>query len=203
MEIANVRVRLSKDGSDVPRSDVTPAEAMFLHILHQANNGGLTFGDEFKHIKVIGQAMVDTGKQEKKVTKEAIPARMETIVISPAISQQGEVGKPGFVAAKDAVTKEVEVEPAKDEEFIMVPILRPRTDAEELRRLANLYSQALNKKSEPIINEVWPDKFNPKLPQTFKDIPWAVASASGIEPAAVNYATGQAMAEPIAAPKGK
>ena len=144
MEIANVRVRLSKDGSDVPKNDVTPAEAMFLHILHQANNGGLTFGDEFKHIKVIGQAMVQEGEK-----------------------------------------------------------LRPRTDAEELRRLANKYNQARNKKNEPIINEVWPDKFNPKLPQTFKDIPWATASASGIEPAAVNYATGQVMSEPVAASKGK
>jgi hypothetical protein len=56
MEIADVRVRLDKLGSDVPKSGVTPAEALILHVIHQANNGGSTFGEEMDKIKVTGEA---------------------------------------------------------------------------------------------------------------------------------------------------
>ena len=61
MEIANVRVRLTKVGSDVPLSNVTPAEAMLLHILHGPANGGSTFGEDFEKITVVGTAKVDEG----------------------------------------------------------------------------------------------------------------------------------------------
>lgn len=139
METATVRIVLNKVGSDVPKSDVTPAEAMFLHILHGPANGGKTFGEKMDNIKVDGTAMVSE-------------------------------------LDKDGKAK-----------------LRPRTDAEELTRLLSKYKQALNKKGEPIINEIWPDRFNPKLPQTFKELNWVQigAQAQGIEPAAVNYATGK------------
>jgi hypothetical protein len=52
MEMANVRLRLNKVGSDVPILGVTPFEAVLLHVLHQANNGGSTFGDEMNKIEV-------------------------------------------------------------------------------------------------------------------------------------------------------
>ena len=138
MEIANVRVRLTKVGSDVPLKDVTPAEALLLHILHGPSNGGLTFGDEFDKIEVVGTAQVV------------------------------ENGKP-----------------------------RPRKDAEELRRLLGKYNGARNNKNEPIINSIWPDKLNPKLPQTFKELDWQVIGSTGIETAAVNYATGGLVAQPL------
>jgi hypothetical protein len=136
MEIANVRVRLNKVGSDVPLKDVTPAEAMFLHILHGPSNGGLSFGEEFRHIEVVGKALVvENGKS------------------------------------------------------------RDRTDAEELRRLSAKYGQARDKDNKPILNSVWPDRLNPKLPATFKEIKWLEVGSLGIETAAVNYATG-ALATP-------
>jgi hypothetical protein len=154
MQIANVRLRLNKVGSDVPLKDVTPAEAMFLHILHGPSNGGSTFGEEFEKITVIGSA---------KVQGPATPAK-------PAV---GVPGQPGFVAAV----------PASDG-------LRDRTPAEEYRRLAARYNGARDKLNKPIIESIWPDRLNPKMPDTFKEIQWAEIAGTGIETAAVNYATG-------------
>ena len=131
MEIANTRVRLNKVGSDVPLNDITPAEAMLLHILHGAANGGSTFGEEFEKLTVTGTAKVKEGEK-----------------------------------------------------------LRDRTDAEELARLRAKYSMARNNKNEPIVNTVWPDRFNPKLPQKFSEIKWKELANAGVEVAAVNYATG-------------
>jgi hypothetical protein len=146
MEIANARLRLNKVGSDVPLVNITPAEAMFLHIIHGPSNGGSTFGEEFEKLTVVGTAKVQ---------------------VSPAVvDEDGKITKPA--------------------------VLRDRTDAEELRRLTAKYSGARTKDNKPIIDGIWPDKFSPKLPQTFKDIKWmeVSANASGVELAAVNYATG-------------
>ena len=69
---------------------------------------------------------------------------------------------------------------------------RPRTDIEELGRLRRKYGQAMNKDKKLIVDLVWPDKLNAKLPQTFKDLKWqdiAMATA-GVEVAALNYVTG-------------
>lgn len=85
MELANARLVLNKLGSDVPVVGLTPAEAVVLHILHQGNNGGSTFGDDFKKITVTGEAVV-----ELEAGKPATPAK-------------GVVGQPGFVAAVAAV----------------------------------------------------------------------------------------------------
>lgn len=137
MEIASCRLRLNKVGSDVPLNDVTPAEAMFLHILHGPSNGGLSFGEEFDKIKIVGTAKVKTGV--------------------------------------DAAGKDV---------------LRDRTPAEEYRRLANKYSGARDKTNKPIIESIWPDRLNPKMPATFKEVAWQEVASAGIETAAVNYATG-------------
>ncbi len=132
MEIANCRLRLNKVGSDVPLTDVTPAEAMFLHILHGPSNGGLSFGEEFNHIKVVGAAKVKNADGT----------------------------------------------------------LRDRTPAEEYRRLAGKYSGARDKTNKPIIETIWPDRLNPKMPNTFKEVQWQEVASAGIETAAVNYATG-------------
>ena len=177
MEIANVWLRLTKEGSDVPLKDVTPAQAMFLHILHQNNNGGLSFGEEFSKITVTGTAIV--------IDVPAVEEVREADYVTAAQPAVGEVGKPGYRAAippqmvKGAVLAEA-----------VSAKTHPRTDAEELARLSRLYSGARDKKNEPVINSVWPDKFNPKLPQTFASIPWKTASQSGIETAPLNYATG-------------
>lgn len=53
MELANGRLRLNKLGSDVPVTNITPAEALVLHIVHQGNNGGSTFGEDFDKITVV------------------------------------------------------------------------------------------------------------------------------------------------------
>ena len=149
MEIANCRLRLNKVGSDVPLIDVTPAEAMLLHILHGASNGGLSFGEEFVHIKVTGSAKVR---------------------VSEPTAQVGTVGQPNYKAASDG--------------------LRDRTAAEEYRRLAGKYSGARDKTNKPIIQSIWPDRLNPTMPKTFKEVKWAEVEGAGIETAAVNYATG-------------
>ena len=52
MQKANCRVRLSA-GHDVPLIDVTPAEAQFLHGLHQNNTGGVVV----TNIVITGEAM--------------------------------------------------------------------------------------------------------------------------------------------------
>jgi len=52
MEQANIRVRLNKQGDDVPIVGCTPAEAVVLHVLHQNNNGGRTFADDIKNWEV-------------------------------------------------------------------------------------------------------------------------------------------------------
>jgi hypothetical protein len=144
MEIASCRLRLNKVGSDIPLNDVTPAEAMFLHILHGPSNGGLTFGEEFDKIKIIGTAKV---------------------VVTPAVvDDKGVVKTPA--------------------------VLRDRTAAEEYRRLANKYSGARDKTNKPIIESIWPDRLNPKMPATFKEVQWQEVASAGIETAAVNYATG-------------
>lgn len=78
MEVANVRVRLDKLGSDVPKTGVTPAEALVLHVLHQANNGGSTFGEDMAKIEVLdGEAETVVVVEEAKgrpYSKEFVPA---------------------------------------------------------------------------------------------------------------------------------
>lgn len=236
MEIANCRLRLNKVGSDVPLKDVTPAEAMFLHIIHGPQNGGMSFGEEFSKIEVVGTAQIDTGKTKKVVTvvgqpekivkgkllksavpaqtvkgKQLTPATLPQII--PAVGAIGLPGTPEFVApvpsktipavaatyepdivvpAQEEVREADTVIPAVEEKSHEEKILSPRTDAQELKRLSVKYNGARNKKNEPIINTIWPDKLNPKLPQNFKDIDWTAASelGAGTELGGLNYATG-------------
>lgn len=175
MEIANCRLRLNKVGSDVPLKDVTPAEAMFLHIIHGPQNGGMSFGEEFSKIEVVGQAMVVA----------QVPDKVEPDTNVPAKAAVGVAGQPNFVAAVPASVVKGKVVSTKEG-------LVPRTDAQELKRLSAKYNGARNKKNEPIINTIWPDKLNPKLPQNFKDIDWTAASelGAGTELGGLNYATG-------------
>ena len=200
MEIANIRIKLNKVGSDVPKNDVTPAEAMLLHILHGPHNGGETFGERGQHIKIVGTAKVDTGERVSDRVRPAVPAHINQgkvvkvgIVGQPA---RGEPGRPGYVAAIQSVNEEREpdtmVPEVPAEVITWVPVLRDRTDAEELSRLISKYGGAQEKSGARIVNIIWPDRFNPRLPQTFKEIKWAeVAQASsGIVQTQVNYATG-------------
>lgn len=130
MEKATVRIRLNKVGSDVPKVGVTPAEATILHILHQANNGGSTFGED-----------------------------MDKIYVN-----------------KD-----------KDGKVIDYKI----DHAVELNRLTALYGHVITKKGEPILNLVFPDRMNPKLPEKFSDLNWANIQFDGSKIASVNMVTGK------------
>jgi hypothetical protein len=56
MEIGNCRLRLNKVGSDIPINNVTPAELLVLHVLHQGNNGGSSYGEDMDKITVTGEA---------------------------------------------------------------------------------------------------------------------------------------------------
>ena len=47
--------------------DVTPAEALLLHIMHQVNNGGSTYGEDMDKIKVKGEAKGRDGKARTSV----------------------------------------------------------------------------------------------------------------------------------------
>lgn len=255
MEIANCRVRLNKVGSDTPVNDITPAEAMLLHILHGSQNGGLTFGEEFSHIKIVGQAMVQVAPAlpevkepdyqipavaeqhiPGRVLKQATPARVVSGEVTkaaapvqhiPAIAHkpaQGTPGTPGYVAevlaqpAKTipaqpevrAMNQTIPSQPEEREQDQVIPakpaqtikgkviqaavpaVLRPRTNAEELRRLSGKYNGARTKDNKPIIDTVWPDKLNSQLPNTFREIQWADVAgvAAGVQPASINYATG-------------
>jgi hypothetical protein len=181
MEVANVRLRLEKIGSDVPVNEVTPAEAMFLHILHNDRNGGLSFGDEFQHIKVIGSAKV--------VVTPAVPEEREPDVLTPELPAVGNPGSKGYRPAQPAIrTQGKIITPAQD------AVLRDRTDEEELDRLAMKYNTARDKSNEPLINKVWPDPNNVKLPQTFKELQWDKivqrANRVGAIQVKLNYATG-------------
>jgi hypothetical protein len=180
MEIANTRLVLTKVGSDVPKNDITPAEAMLLHILHGPSNGGKTFGEfegnGFPKIVVSGTAMV----------KDNIPDKVEPDV--PAKPAVGTPGQPNYVEAKPAVKGRV---------LSYKEGLRPRTDTEELNRLRRIYGQAKLKDGKAIVDQVWPDKFNPKLPQTFAELKWDEIGLTGIEAAPLNYATGGLVASTL------
>ena len=153
MQIANVRLRLNKVGSDVPVVGCTPAEALVLHVLHQGNNGGSTFGDEMDKINILpGEASIACDEPAK-----------------PAV---GEVGKPGYVAAV----------PARKE--------RPRTDAEELRRLKRKYGHCVTKKGDSILGKIWPG-IDAKLPQKFSDLDYSKLSFDGLEVASLDLASGK------------
>jgi hypothetical protein len=167
MQVANVRLRLSKTGNDVPLKDVTPAEAMLLHILHGPFNGGSSFGEKQEKIEVVGEALVGADVPDKVEPDRNIAA----------------VGKPGEANYQAARVEKGKVLSTKKG-------TRARTDAEELARLRAKYSMAKDKTLTPIVDKVWPDKFNPKLPQKFEDIDWKQASSSGIETANLNYVTG-------------
>lgn len=159
MQIANARLRFDKVGNDTQVTNITPAEALLLHILHQQNNGGSTFGEEFDKIVIVGDALIETAPAHEA---------------EPAI---GEVGKPGFIAAKPAI-------PAKT---------RPRTDVEEIRRLLAKYGRCVNKKGDKIVKLIWPE-MTPKLPQTFKELDWKNINFDGVEVAPLNYVTGTPVA---------
>jgi hypothetical protein len=153
---------MNKVGSDIPLKDVTPAEAMFLHILHGPHNGGKTFGENFEKIEVSGEALV----------RDKVPDKVE-----PAKAAVGKPGDANYVAAVPA-----KVISHKEG-------LRPRTGVEELRRLTLKYAGAKDKAGKPLLDTIFPDKFNPKLPEHFSDIKWTDL-AGGPEQGVVNYATG-------------
>ena len=130
MEIANARVRLNKVGSDVPVKDITPAEAMLLHILHGTANGGLTFGEEFKHIEIVGTAKVQVKaavaevrepdyytpavpehRLPGKIIKEAKP--LQVIAAKAAVPPVGNPGNPNYKPMQPAV--EAKIIPAEPE----------------------------------------------------------------------------------------
>ena len=70
MQLANVRLRLDKQGSDVPLKDVTPAQALVLHLLHQGNNGGSSYGEDMNKIEITGDALtVEATYESGKPTK--------------------------------------------------------------------------------------------------------------------------------------
>jgi len=174
MEIANVRLRLNKTGSDIPLFGVTPAEVIFLHMLHQGNNGGNSFGDKLENIMLLGEAVAGY-----KVT----PA----VEAQPAVPPQPAVGNPKDkdylppVPGKPAV----EAVPEKRE-----PI--PRIDAQEIARLRAKYGANVDKKGTKLINQVWPG-INPSLPKTFGEIQWQGVQFDDNQLGALNMATGQPM----------
>lgn len=79
MQLANIKLRLNKFGSTVPILNATPAEAILLHVLHQGNNGGSTFGDKMEDIKVVGDTKLEVEPAVPAVPaaegKPAIPAK--------------------------------------------------------------------------------------------------------------------------------
>jgi hypothetical protein len=89
MEVAKGRVCLNKYGSDVPITDLTPAEAILLHVLHGPANGGRTFGDDFSKIEVIGTAKIATGKVKRTIVQEAVPEKtLKGKQLTPAVPEQ-------------------------------------------------------------------------------------------------------------------
>ncbi|MDE2097287.1 MAG: hypothetical protein KGL39_08600 [Patescibacteria group bacterium] len=188
MEVANGRCVLNKYGSDTPVYNITPAEAIVLHTLHGPSNGGRTFGEEFTKITVIGIAKVDTGKTERKQVKAPLPAKKHEEIVTPQVS---ELGKPDY---KPQVTRIVIDEPEQPAVFADVPVLVDRTPAQELARLRAKYGQAKNKKGDLIIDGIWADRLNPKMPEKFSDINWTqvgeLSSSTDLQPASVNYVTG-------------
>lgn len=90
MELANGRLRLNKAGNDVPIIGLTPAEALVLHVLHQANNGGSTFGEEFEKIQVTGEAQTVVGVSPEEIIPavEAVPAveACPAVAAKPAVA---------------------------------------------------------------------------------------------------------------------
>jgi len=188
MEDANVRVVLNKFGSDVPMTDVTPAEAILLHTLHGPHNGGRTFGDEFRNIKVVGVAKISSGKTESKQVAPAIAEQSHEEVVTLAA---GIVGQQGY---KPAVTKKVIDREEVPAVFADFPVLVDRTPAQELARLRAKYAQAKNSKGELIVGTLWADRMNPKMPEKFSDINWAeigeLSSAPELQAASINYVTG-------------
>lgn len=153
MEIANVRVRLDKVGSDVPVMGCTPAEAIVLHIIHQNNNGGSTFGEEMDKIDIL------PGEAEDVET--LIPAERD---------EKGNV--------------------TKAEERIM----KPRTDVSELNRLKRKYGGLTNKKGDKVLNLIFPDKMNPRLPEKFSDLKWRELAFDGTEVASSDFGTSGGLA---------
>jgi hypothetical protein len=63
--------------------------------------------------------------------------------------------------------------------------------AAELNRLTALYGNVITKKGEPILNLVFSDRMNPKLPEKFSDLKWANIQFDGSKIASVNMVTGK------------
>ena len=187
MQIANVRLRLNKVGSDVPVLGCTPAEALLLHVLHQANNGGSTFGEEFEKISITGEAQTVIGQEPEKVIPavEAVPA-VPAQAAKPAV---GVVGQPNYQPPVSAVAAVPGV-PAQPEQVIPAKdITRARTNTEELRRLTGKYGSNVNKRGDRILKLIWPG-LDATLPQNFSDLDWKNIQYDGTEVAALNYVTG-------------
>ena len=72
MEIGNARLRLNKVGSDIPVNGITPAEAVVLHILHQGNNGGSTYGEDMDRITLLGEAKSLTNDKVARTDNEEL-----------------------------------------------------------------------------------------------------------------------------------
>ena len=186
MQVANVRLRLNKNGSDIPLFNVTPAEAVILHVLHQGNNGGMTFGEQFEKIEVLPNPAFDRVEviEEEKI----VPGSPEV----PGTPSQEVVGTPDKPGYKPFVPGKAFIPATPDKTIPAVTKPIPRTNAEEIARLRAKYGFNVTKKGDQILEKIYPG-LDPTLPQTFKEIKWQGVQFNGNEIAPLNLINNQPM----------
>lgn len=149
--IANIVLKMDKNGSSVQRNNVTPAEVMLLCAMHHKNAG------EDPVLKCIE---IEADAFDKKIEKEEaalskLQADFERVTEDQALLEEVRERR------LETINKRIEVKQSTINDLKQINMIRDLEPADEYRRLGFRYSALL-------LKEFFPGRI-PSLPTTFEE----------------------------------
>lgn len=173
MEQCNAFCRLDKFGSNIMIKGLTPAQAIVLHVLHQANAGGNVFD-------LTNDGKADFGKISDAVV-QVEPSKEQKLVIGAHV-KKGKVVQAADVAKSIPEIREADEQIPETTETKVIPgKTRLRTEAEEMGRLRALYGGLSNKKGAKLLPLIFGSGMNVKLPQKFSELDFTKIAYDGLD----------------------
>jgi hypothetical protein len=161
--IANIVLQMDKNGSNVQRKNVTPAEVMLLCAMHHKNVG---------KDPVIKLEVIEEGAFDKEIEKET--QAIEKLQADYARVEADDTVLENIKESRlDVISKRIEAKQSTIGGLKQIDMIRGLSPADEYRRLSFRYSQVL-------LKEFYPGR-SPNLPTTFEE-----ARQQGVQTEAVS-----------------
>jgi len=149
--IANIVLQLDKNGSNVQRKNVTPAEVMLLCAMHHVNVGK----DPVVKLEVIEEDAFNAEIEKEEKALEKLEADHQRV------SEDGTILENIKESKLDVIAKRIETKQSIIRDLKQINMIRDLSPADEFRRLGFRYSSVL-------LKEFYPGRI-PSLPTTFEE----------------------------------